>query len=135
MVGLSPRSSAAPSGGADGGSGPAVDDDGWLRMGEGELTLSAAARAPADAARAAVDRCAALDQRAQELAATLFAGSVRADGSTAKEQMRTRRQARAACAVAAVRVDTLPPSAPKGEMSARLERASAAWAAPPGAGP
>ena len=39
-------------------------------------------------------------------------GPANADGSTAKEQMRTRRLARAACAVAALRVDTLPPSAP-----------------------
>jgi hypothetical protein len=102
-------------------------------MGEGQLTLSTATRAPVDAARAAVDRCAALGKRAQELAAALLAGSASADGSTAKEQMRTRRQARAACAIAALRVDTLPPSAPKGEMSARLDRASAAWAAPPAA--
>jgi hypothetical protein len=124
--------------GADGGSGPALDDDAWLRMGEGEVTLSGTARPPTQAARASVDRCAGLAQRAQELAAALFAGSGNADGSTAKEQMRTRRQARAACAVAALRVDTLPPSARAGhdvrEMSARLDHASAAWAAPPAAG-
>jgi hypothetical protein len=126
-------------GGADGGSGPALDDDGWLRMGEGEVTLSGTARPPTQAARASVDRCAGLAQRARELAAALFAGSGNADGSTAKEQMRTRRQARAACAVAALRVNTLPPSAGAGpdvrEMSARLDHASAAWAAPPAAGP
>jgi hypothetical protein len=119
---------------SDGGSTPTVDDDGWLRMGEGEVTLSGPARAPVEAARAAVDRCAGLAQRAEQLAVELFAGTASTDGSTAKQQVRTRRLARAACAVAALRVDTLPPSAPKGEMSARLDRASAAWASPPAAG-
>jgi hypothetical protein len=126
--------------GAGAGAGPRVDagagldDDGWQRVSDGEVTLSpAAARAPAAAARAIVDRCTALSKRSQDLAATLLAGSAAADGSTAKEQMRTRRQARAACAVAALRVDTLPPSAPKGAMSAQLEGASGAWAAAPAA--
>jgi hypothetical protein len=119
--------------GADSGAGPAIDDDGWLRMAEGTVTLSAgAARAPAEAAHATVDQCAALAGRSKDLAAALLAGSAAADGSTAKEQMRTRRLARAACAVAALRVDTLPPSALRGEMSARLEGASAAWAPAPG---
>jgi hypothetical protein len=126
------NSGAGARAGADAGAG--LDDDGWQRVSEGEVTLSAgAARAPAAAARAIVDRCAALSRRSQDLAATLLAGSAAPDGSTAKEQMRTRRQARAACAVAALRVDSLPPSAPKGEMSAQLEGASAAWAAPPAA--
>lgn len=123
---------------ADGGSTPAVDDDGWLRMGEGEVTLSGPARAPIEAARAAVDRCDTLGRRAEQLAAELFAATANPDGTTAKQQVRTRRQARAACAIAALRVDTLPPSAQVGrdvrEMSARLDRAGAAWAAPPAAG-
>jgi hypothetical protein len=131
-------SSGGPSGGADGGAGPTLDDDGWLRMGEGEVTLSGGSRDPTQAARASVDRCATLARGAQELAVALFAGSGNPDGSTAKEQMRTRRQARAACAIAALRVDTLPPSAHAGhdvrEMSAQLDRASAAWASPPAAG-
>jgi hypothetical protein len=118
------------------GAGPAIDDDGWLRMAEGTVTLSGAAvRTPAEAARAAVEECATLSGRSKDLAAALLSGSAAADGSAAKEQMRTRRLARAACAVAALRVDTLPPSAPRGEMSARLEGASAAWAPPPGASP
>jgi hypothetical protein len=115
--------------GIDGGL--ALDDDGWLRTGEGEVTLLAGARSPIAAARAVVDRCAALGQRSQELAAALLAGSA-TGASEAKEQMRTRRLARAACAVAALRVDSLPPSAPRGEMSAKLDRAGAAWAAPAG---
>ncbi len=117
----------------DAGAGPAVDDDGWLRMSEGGATLSGPTRAPAEAARTAVDRCDTLAKRSGELAATLLAGSAAADGSTAKEQMRTRRLARAACAVASLHVDTLPPSALRGEMSARLEGASGAFAPPPAA--
>jgi hypothetical protein len=120
------RAGAGAGAGAGADAGPAVDDDGWLRMGEGEVTLSG----PTVAARTTVDRCAALAKRSGELAATLLAG---ADGSTAKEQMRTRRLARAACAVASLHVDTLPPSALRGEMSARLESASAAFAPPPAA--
>jgi len=126
----------APRGARDAGAdaGVALDDDGWLRMGEGEVTLSTGqARATAETARTMVDQCATLAQRSQDLAAALFAGPAAPDGSTAKQQMRTRRLARAACAVAALRVDTLPPSAPRGEMSARLEAASAAWAAAPAA--
>jgi hypothetical protein len=131
---VSPSRSRSTDAGVDGGSAPAVDDDGWLRMGEGEVTLSGPARAPIEAARAAVDRCDALGRRAEQLAAELFAATANPDGTTAKQQVGTRRQARAACAIAALHVDTLPPSAPKGEMSARLDRASAAWAAPPAAG-
>ena len=130
---------AGANGGADAGANAkasarptALDDDGWLRVADGEVTLSStAARAPAQAARATVDRCASLAKRARDLASTLLAGTAATDGTTAKDQMRTRRLARAACAVAGLRVDSLPPSAPRGEMSAQLEGASAAWAAPP----
>ncbi|HTB73222.1 MAG TPA: hypothetical protein VK762_08250 [Polyangiaceae bacterium] len=125
-AGASAGAGAGADSGADSGAGPALDDDGWLRMSEGEVTLSG----PTVAARTTVDRCAALAKRSGELAATLLAG---ADGSTAKEQMRTRRLARAACAVASLHVDTLPPSALRGEMSARLESATAAFAPPPAA--
>jgi hypothetical protein len=130
------RSSAGTDagGGASADAGAGVDDDGWLRVADGEVTLTAAAgRTPTEAARATVDRCAALSGRSKELAAALLAGSAAADGRTAKEQMQTRLLARAACAVASLRVDTLPPSAPRGEMSSRLEGASAAWAPRPAA--
>ena len=117
---------------ADAGTGPTVDDDGWLRMPEGEVTLSpGAARAPADEAHAAVEGCVTLAQKAKQLAAALFEGQTMPDGSTAKEQMRTRRLARAACAVAALHVDTLSPSPQKDAMTTRLQSAASAWAAPP----
>jgi hypothetical protein len=117
---------------ADAAVGPTVDDDGWLRMAEGEVTLSPGpARSPADDARATVDGCAGLATRAQQLAAALLEGKATADGTTAKEQMRTRRLARAACAVAALRVDTLPPSTQRSVLSTRLQSAASAWAVPP----
>jgi hypothetical protein len=120
--------------GAGADAGLVLDDDGWMRVADGEITLSAGAgRAAVPAARATVAQCAGLAQRSRDLATTLLAGPPAADGSTAKEQMRTRRLARAACAVAGLRVDTLPPSAPREEMSAQLEVASAAWAARPAA--
>ena len=129
-AGASAGAGAGP--GAD--AGLALDDDGWMRVSDGEVTLSAGAgRAAVQAARATVARCTALAQRSRDLAATLLAGPSTPDGSTAKEQMRTRRLARAACAVAGLRVDTLPPSAPREEMSAQLEVASAAWAPRPAA--
>jgi hypothetical protein len=131
-----PAAMGADAGGAgaaaDAGSGPAVDDDGWLRMAEGEVTLSPiAARAPADEARATVEACQGLSQKAQQLAAALLEGTPNPDGSTAKEQMRTRRLARAACAVAALHVDSLSPSAQKDAIATRLQSAASAWAAPP----
>ncbi len=100
-------------------------------MADGEVTLSPGPARPADEARATVDGCAGLATRAQQLAAALLEGKATADGSTAKEQMRTRRLARAACAVAALRVDTLPPSAQRSALSTRLQGAASAWAAPP----
>jgi hypothetical protein len=106
----------------DAAAAPGLDDDGWLRMGEGTAKLTR--RAPLDAfvrARRAVEQCVSLTRRAQDLAAALFAGTGSMDAGTAKDQVRTRRLGRAACDVADLRVDILPPSAPRGEMSARLE--------------
>jgi hypothetical protein len=108
----------------DAAAAPALDDDGWLRMGEGTAKLTR--RAPLDSfvrARRAVEQCVSLTRRAQDLAAELFAGARGApmDAGTAKDQVRTRRLGRAACDVADLRVGILPPSAPRGEMSARLE--------------
>jgi hypothetical protein len=105
-----------------------VDEDGWTRMTEGVLGLSAAAGRPKlDAARADVGVCTTLSRKAKDLAAQILSGPLTAsgtgdgggEGAVAKEQVRTRRLARAACSVAALRVDGLPPG-PKGEMSALL---------------
>jgi hypothetical protein len=116
-----------------------VDDDGWTRMTEGVLGLSAAAGRPkvdaVDAARAGVGECTALSRKAHDLADKILAGPLASDGgAVAKDQVRTRRLARAACAVASLRVDTLPPSAPREEMSAALVGAGARTGASAGTG-
>ena len=46
--------------GADSGAGPALDDDGWLRMSEGEVTLAGPQRRADRGGPRRVDRCAAL---------------------------------------------------------------------------
>ncbi|HEX4447726.1 MAG TPA: hypothetical protein VH044_13345 [Polyangiaceae bacterium] len=112
--------------GADAAAAPALDDDGWLRIEAGITRLKRVA--PLDAfvrARRAVEHCVSSTRRSQELAAELFAGAASMDAGTAKDQVRTRRLARAACDVADLRVDTLPPSAPRGELSMRLGDAGA----------
>ncbi len=114
------RASGKPDGGTR------LDDDGWVRVepDDGEVVMDFEAPAPAaprQRASSIVDLCDTLTRRARELAALLFQGPGASDAGTAKDQVRTRRLARAACSVAALRVDGLPPSEAKEEMSARLK--------------
>jgi hypothetical protein len=99
--------------------GPAtLDDDGWLRMSEGVLTLAprgaqghaAAAPTPLAAAEKATAQCTTMTQRARTMADDLASGDGLPDAAAAKEQVKTRRLARAACALAKLRADALPPS-------------------------
>jgi len=122
----------APHGAADAGPGVAttsLDDDGWRRMTAGSLVLArtpqAGERPPADAARAAVDQCAALTKQASDLAGDLLSGLIAHDAGLAKDQLRTRRVARAVCAIAALRVDMLPGSKARAALDGRLEDARA----------
>ncbi len=122
-----PRGSDA--GGTGGGAGEGsttIDDEGWHRTSDtGVLKLTAVAtRTPGDAARSAIDRCTALTRRARELAGKLISEPADADGGTAKEQLRTRRLARAACAVAAMRVAALAPSPSRDALSTTLNGGS-----------
>jgi hypothetical protein len=99
-----------------------VDDDGWLRMTGGALGIArTAARAPLDAANAATTQCLALDKQTNDLAVQLLAGAVTQDAAVAKDQVRTRLGARAACSVAALRAEALPVSAARAALMARLE--------------
>jgi hypothetical protein len=137
----------APRGSGDAGSGAAttsVDDDGWRRMTQGSLMLAqTGSHPPADAARASGDRCLALTKDARDMAANLLAGLAAFDAGAAKDQLKTRRIARAACAIAALRVEMLPAGKPKAEMAVRLEESrgvrglpvSPAGAAAPGPSP
>jgi hypothetical protein len=114
--------------GADGSSGAAVDDEGWRRMTDasgGPLKIApSSARSPADAAHGGIDRCASLTKRARELAGQLISATADSDGGVAKEQVKTRRIARAACAVAAMRVAALSPSPSREALSTALNAGS-----------
>jgi hypothetical protein len=120
-----------PTPGVDGSSGASttLDDEGWRRTSDtvgGPLKLvpAAGARSATDAARAVVDRCASLTKRARDLAGALIAGPADLDGGIAKEQVKTRRIARAACALATLRVASLSPSPSKDALSATLNAGS-----------
>ena len=117
--------------GVDGsiGASTTLDDEGWHRASDtlgGALKLvpAASARSATDAARAVVDRCGALTKRARDLAGELIAGPADLDGGIAREQVKTRRIARAACALATLRVASLSPSPSKGALSATLNAGS-----------
>jgi hypothetical protein len=126
----------APRGAGDGGpvaATTALDDDGWRRMTGGSLALArTGARAPADAAAFAVDQCLALTKQARALADQLLAGGVTQDAGAAKDQLRIRRIARAACAVAALRVEILPAAKAKATLAGRLVEARGVRGMPSG---
>jgi len=119
--------------GGDAGAVAATAADGWERVGEAPLILEAAAAVPeAQAARASVDRCAALADHSHELATLLMAPTVGLpDASAAAEQVIARRQARAACAVAALRVGALAEAPAKDALAAKLAESVAVWTALP----
>jgi hypothetical protein len=114
----------------DGGTAtPTETDDGWLRIAAGSTTLTPASSPPKlAAARSALDACRSLAKAAHDLASALL--ETDAEPTTAMRQVSTRRLARAACAVAALRTDALSPSdAPDGitSLTASLKEAAALW--------
>ena len=117
--------------GPDGGAVPAASDEGWLRVSGTSATLGRAAqRPPPEASRAAIEACRAAGRSAHELAGALVGAD--ASGKTAAAQVTARRVARAACAVAAIRVDSLFEGAGKEALSESLKEADALWRALPG---
>jgi hypothetical protein len=114
-----------------GGNTKAIEtDEGWLRMTEGVRTLVPTSPAPRLAlARTAAHACAKLAKAAHDLAAALLESD--ADPLTAMRQVSTRRSARAACAVAGLRTDSLSPSDASPEvianLSGSLKNATALW--------
>ncbi len=95
--------------------------EGWQRLGSGEARVAAGA-GPSGGGRASLERCVSLARRAQELAAGLLSavgGSP--DAGAVAEQVTTRRLARAACAVAKLRLE---------DAHGGAGGASADWAAP-----
>jgi hypothetical protein len=89
-------------------------DDGWQRADPGAFVLAGTGATGArplseDGARAAAQACSTLGKSAHDLGAILLAGG--ADAGTVLAQVTTRRLARAACAVAALRLGALPTTA------------------------
>ena len=118
--------------GADGGGlAPTNVDEGWARLGEGQ-SASVTVAAPAaghsgevDGAERALAKCSTLANTAKEEASAVLRGG--ADASTVAAQVSTRRLAHAACAVASVRVGSLPDSDKKTALAASLRAADAAY--------
>jgi hypothetical protein len=119
--------------------------EGWQRLSEGQ-TAAVRTMSPAlGALRSAVEQCAALARSSRDLAAAILNGAsdaALADGATAagevKDQVKTRRLARAACAIAAVRLDTARSArdggstvkqdgGPLGDLAAQWADADVAW--------
>jgi|HubBroStandDraft_1064217.scaffolds.fasta_scaffold17471_2 hypothetical protein len=126
-----PEDAGAGDGGGHHGGTP--NTDGWERVADGAVTIEALVSTPAlQPARTAVEQCGTLAARAHELATLLMAPSVGLpDASTAAEEVVSRRLARAACAVAALRVGNLPEAPAKDALAAKLKDAEDTWTALP----
>ncbi|HLK39964.1 MAG TPA: hypothetical protein VKU41_24580 [Polyangiaceae bacterium] len=123
---------------SDASVGGAGDDGEWKRVASTtQATIGPGSVRPAahsvDGARAALDQCEPLARRSRDLAAILLGGAGDAGGEVAAKQFETRRLARAACAVAELRIDSLPPAALADQptLRSRLEAAAATWSSLP----
>jgi hypothetical protein len=138
-----PSAAAGDAGGPPGDAGSASDgrspaspepgrslDEGWLRLATGKTKLGGAHDEPASAT---LDRCKTLSASARDLAARVMAPGG-ANASTITQQVTTRRLARAACAVATLRVNALPP-ADAAPLQGPLATANSAWSGLPAAAP
>jgi hypothetical protein len=119
--------------GTDGGA-PSRDDDGWIRADVGAYGLTGTGATGAnplsvDGARAALGTCTALAKSTHDLSARLLAGA--ADGGTVAAQVSTRRQARAACTVAGLRIAALPTAPAVTALQSQLNEAITAWSSVP----
>lgn len=107
---------------------PTKGDDGWMRADVGTFTLSttgATQPLSLEGARAALTACSSLGKAAHDLSAVLLAGG--ADAGTVMSQVSTRRMARAACAVAGLRLGALPPSPALKPLNSELAEGNAGW--------
>jgi hypothetical protein len=106
-------------------------EEGWTRLQPGKVTLAGGkVDEGAAGARMAVTRCTTLATSARGLAAQVMSPDGGADAGTIATQVTTRRLARAACAVASLRVGALPP-ADAAPLSGPLADANVAWSALP----
>jgi hypothetical protein len=117
-----------------GAAGPPGDagalEEGWLRLPMGKTRLGTGHD---ETPSAALDRCVALSASAKDLAGQVMAPGG-ASGSLITQQVTTRRLARAACAVASLRVNALPP-ADAAPFLRPLADANVAWSGQPTATP
>jgi hypothetical protein len=105
-------------------------EEGWARLGAGRATLAGTrGEDGAAGARMALGRCTTLATSAHTLAAQVMAPGG-ADAGTIAAQVTTRRLARAACAVASLRVRALPP-ADAAPLTRPLADSNAAWSGVP----
>lgn len=119
--------------GVDAGAASSFGDEGWVRVSDIVAVLdSTAAQSPLEAAQAALASCAAIGKSAHDLATELLEGAEGGLGQVAVKQVMARRLARAACAVAGLRVEAIPPNedgaaAAKDSAEKSLHDALALW--------
>jgi hypothetical protein len=102
--------------------------EGWQRVNQGPTVVSRTSGSPLTAARSAIDRCAELARRSRDLASALLNGTnngAPGEGGTAgdevKDQVQTKRLARAACAMAALRLATESSASDGGTSGGRVD--------------
>jgi hypothetical protein len=104
--------------------------DGWVQVDPGQSWTVALTpgRSPLQAARTAATRCTAEAQAAKELAAIMARPGANLS-ELAPKHVIARRRAHAACGVAQVRVEGVPPSGARDALAASLRGAESAWRA------
>jgi hypothetical protein len=107
-------------------------DEGWLRLGPAPGTTKLGTKAD-ETASVTLDRCVTLSASARTLAAQVMAPGG-ANAASVTQQVTTRRLARAACAVATLRVNAVPP-ADAAPLLRPLADANNAWSGLPAAAP
>jgi hypothetical protein len=112
-----------------------TSEEPWTRLSTGlfRMVPTTGGGSPLAGAQSAVDQCSARATRAGALARALLdrAPDAATPGQGAAEQVRARRIARATCAVAWLRLATLPGTVNRSLMSEQLAAADAAWSEVP----
>jgi hypothetical protein len=124
---------------AEGGSVPGQNDQGWVRLDSGtgaklSVTKTVLTR---EGATAALERCVAAAKEAMALTASLAEPDASL-ADIAPKDIVARRLAHASCAVAHLRIETLPPSPSRDASLEQVRTAEAGWKAlapPPHPGP
>jgi hypothetical protein len=113
---------------SEAGAPPAVADDGWLRL-DGATGATLTSPRPVlnnEGAGAALVRCVETAGQARVLARTLAEPDASV-GDVGPKHVVARKQAHAACEVAALRVASLPPSPGRDILATKVKNADADW--------